>query len=289
MISAIIQSMRPGQWPKNFFVLAGLLFTLDRPHPPLDYIRTALAFIAFCVLSGSIYLVNDILDADQDKKHPVKSQRPIASGKLSPISAWTAAGILMAIGLSGSFALEAGFGEVALIYAGLLFAYSLYLKHLVILDVMTIAAGFVLRAVGGAAVIHVSISPWLLMCTALLALFLGLAKRRGELVRLEGDAANHRVSLEHYSVPFLDQLINITASSAIIAYALYTFFSKTGELHRYLMATLPFVLYGIFRYLMLIQKGEGIESPELLLLADKPLLVDIGLWALACAIIIATG
>lgn len=287
MISAIVQSMRPGQWPKNFFVLAGLLFTLDRYHPPLDYAKTALAFIAFCILSGGIYLVNDILDADQDRQHPTKSQRPIASGKLPAASGWAAAGILLAVGMSGSFALDMGFGGIALIYVGLLLAYSLYLKTLVILDVMTVAAGFVLRAAAGAAVIHITISPWLLMCTVLLALFLSLAKRRGELLHLEERAASHRTSLEQYSMPFLDQLINITASSTVIAYALYTFFSRTGGMHPYLMATLPFVLYGIFRYLLLIQRGEGIESPELLLLADKPLLTTIGLWAIACAIIIA--
>lgn len=287
MISAVVKSMRPMQWPKNFFVLAGLLFTLDRHHPPLDYVRTALAFAAFCVLSGGVYLVNDILDADRDRKHPIKRQRPIASGELSASSAWAAAAIVLAVGLTGSFALSVGFGEAALAYVCLMFAYSLYLKQLVILDVMTIAAGFVLRAVAGAAVIHVTISPWLLTCTILLALFLSLAKRRGELLRLEENAADHRMTLEGYSVPFLDQLINVAASSTIIAYALYTFFSRTGEIHPYLMATLPFVLYGLFRYLLLIQKGEGVESPELLLLADKPLLIDIGLWAITCVIIMA--
>jgi len=278
--------MRPRQWTKNFFVFAGLLFTLDRYHPVTDYARVVLAFALFCILSGSIYLLNDIRDAEQDRKHPVKCQRPIASGKLPQPAAWIAAQLLLLVGLAGSFSLDLGFAVTAALYASLLTAYSLFLRDVVILDVMTIAAGFVLRAAAGAAVIHVTISPWLLMCTVLLALFLALAKRRQELLRLEEHASGHRSSLEHYSVPFLDQLINITAASSIIAYALYTFFSQTGSQHPYMMATLPFVIYGIFRYLFLIHKNAATDSPELLLLADKPLLIDIVLWAVACALIV---
>ena len=286
MIISVLQSMRPRQWTKNFFVFAGLLFTLDRYHPVTDYARVVLAFALFCILSGSIYLLNDIRDAEQDRKHPVKCQRPIASGKLPQPAAWIAAQLLLLVGLAGSFSLDLGFAVTAALYASLLTAYSLFLRDVVILDVMTIAAGFVLRAAAGAAVIHVTISPWLLMCTVLLALFLALAKRRQELLRLEEHASGHRSSLEHYSVPFLDQLINITAASSIIAYALYTFFSQTGSQHPYMMATLPFVIYGIFRYLFLIHKNAATDSPELLLLADKPLLIDIVLWAVACALIV---
>jgi len=286
LIISVLQSMRPRQWTKNFFVFAGLLFTLDRYHPVTDYARVVLAFALFCILSGSIYLLNDIRDAEQDRKHPVKCQRPIASGKLPQPAAWIAAQLLLLVGLAGSFSLDLGFAVTAALYASLLTAYSLFLRDVVILDVMTIAAGFVLRAAAGAAVIHVTISPWLLMCTVLLALFLALAKRRQELLRLEEHASGHRSSLEHYSVPFLDQLINITAASSIIAYALYTFFSQTGSQHPYMMATLPFVIYGIFRYLFLIHKNAATDSPELLLLADKPLLIDIVLWAVACALIV---
>jgi 4-hydroxybenzoate polyprenyltransferase len=219
----------------------------------------------------------------------VKSKRPIAAGKLSIGASWAAAFVLLVGGTAASFMLGRGFGIAAAAYLVLQVAYSFYLKHVVILDVMTIATGFVLRAVAGAEVISIEISPWLLMCTILLALFLGLAKRRAELVRLEGNAGSHRVSLERYSVPFLDQLIGITTASTVISYALYTFFSKTGEAHPYMMATLPFVIYGVFRYLLLIQENAGVESPEMLLVGDKPLLLDILLWAIACALIVKLG
>jgi 4-hydroxybenzoate polyprenyltransferase len=280
LISAIIQNMRPRQWTKNLFVFAGLLFTLDRPHPTADYVKAGLAFVIFCVLSGAIYIINDILDAERDRK------RPIASGRLSTTAAWTAVVVLLPIGVAASFALNAQFGRVAAVYVLLLTAYSLFLRDIVILDVMTVAGGFVLRAVAGAAAIEVGISPWLLVCTILIALFLGLAKRRGELLGLGEVAASHRSSLGQYSVPLLDQFISVAAASTIIAYSLYTFFSETGFYHPYMMATLPFVIYGVFRYLLLIHKGKGAANPEVLLLADKPLLIDICLWAVACALII---
>ena len=289
MIGAIIKSMRPRQWTKNFFVFAGLLFTLDQKHPPSDFARVGLAFALFCVLSGGVYVLNDILDAERDRKHPVKSKRPIASGKLSTGASWAAAFVLLVGGIAASFALDRGFGIAAAAYLVLQIAYSFYLKHVVILDVMTIATGFVLRAVAGAEVISIEISPWLLMCTILLAIFLGLAKRRAELVRLEENAGSHRVSLERYSVPFLDQLIGITTASTVISYALYTFFSETGKAHPYMMATLPFVIYGVFRYLLLIQENASVESPEMLVVGDKPLLLDILLWAIACALIVKLG
>ena len=289
MIGAIITSMRPRQWTKNFFVFAGLLFTLDQRHSIADFARVAAAFALFCVLSGSVYLLNDILDAERDRKHPLKSSRPVAAGKLSSGSAWVASLILLAGGLAGSFLLNTAFGIAAAGYVALQIAYCFALKHVVILDVMVVATGFVLRAIAGAAVIGVVISPWLLMCTILLALFLGLAKRRAELVRLESNAGSHRVSLERYTVPFLDQLMAITTASTVISYALYTFFSKTGETHPYMMATLPFVIYGIFRYLLLIHENAGADSPEMLVVTDKPLLLDILLWALACALIVKLG
>jgi len=289
LIGAIITSMRPRQWTKNFFVFAGLLFTLDQRHSIADFARVAAAFALFCVLSGSVYLLNDILDAERDRKHPLKSSRPVAAGKLSSGSAWIAALFLLAGGLAGSFLLNTAFGIAAAGYVALQIAYCFALKHVVILDVMVVATGFVLRAIAGAAVIGVVISPWLLMCTILLALFLGLAKRRAELVRLESNAGSHRVSLERYTVPFLDQLMAITTASTVISYALYTFFSKTGEAHPYMMATLPFVIYGIFRYLLLIHENAGADSPEILVITDKPLLLDILLWTVACALIVKLG
>lgn len=288
MIIAVIRSMRPKQWTKNFFVFAGLLFTLDSPHPTGDYIKVLLAFVVFCLLSGVIYIVNDVRDIESDRKHPKKSKRPIASGALSPSAALAWAAGLLILAAAISVTLNKAFIEAGLAYLVLQIAYTFVLKEIVILDVMAIAFGFVIRAVAGTAAIRVTISPWLFICTILLALFLALAKRRGELVRVEAGMPSSRACLDHYTVPFVDQLIGITAASTIIAYALYTFFSKTGETHPFMMGTLPFVIYGIFRYLLLIHRNADAESPEMLLLTDKPLLIDIALWAVACAMIVAS-
>ena len=288
MISSVIKSMRPKQWTKNFFVFAGLLFTLDSPHPIDDYFKVVLAFVVFCLLSGVVYIVNDVRDVQGDRKHPKKSKRPIASGALSARAALVWAAALLVVAAAVSTSLNKAFILAGVAYLALQIAYTFALKEIVILDVMAIAFGFVIRAVAGAAAISVNISPWLFICTILLALFLALAKRRGELVRVEAGMPNSRASLDHYTVPFLDQLIGITSASTIIAYSLYTFFSKTGEIHPFMMATLPFVIYGIFRYLLLIHREADAESPEMLLLTDKPLLIDIGLWAFACALIVAS-
>ena len=285
----ILEAMRPRQWLKNLFVFAGLLFTLDAHHPASDYLRVGLAFALFCILSGSVYLLNDVLDAERDRKHEQKCRRPVASGRLSQRSAWNAFVVMMMIGLGGSFALGLEFGAIALLYIVIFMAYSARLKDVVILDVMLIASGFVLRAAAGAVAIDVQISRWLLMCTTVLALLLALAKRREELLVLEAEAGSHRPSLEHYTVPFVDQMINISASATIISYALYTFFSATGQTHKYLMGTVPFVIYGIFRYLFLIQRRLGVESPELLVVRDKPLLINILLWGITSALIVALG
>jgi len=288
MISSVIKSMRPKQWTKNFFVFAGLLFTLDSPRPIDDYFKVVLAFVVFCLLSGVVYIVNDVRDVQGDRKHPKKSKRPIASGALSARAALVWAAALLVVAAAVSTSLNKAFILAGVAYLALQIAYTFALKEIVILDVMAIAFGFVIRAVAGAAAISVNISPWLFICTILLALFLALAKRRGELVRVEAGMPNSRASLDHYTVPFLDQLIGITSASTIIAYSLYTFFSKTGEIHPFMMATLPFVIYGIFRYLLLIHREADAESPEMLLLTDKPLLIDIGLWAIACALIVAS-
>lgn len=288
MITTILQAMRPRQWSKNLFVFAGLLFTLDRQHPVSDYVKVVLAFALFCILSGSVYIVNDILDVERDRLHEKKSQRPIASGRLAIRTAWIVATLLCIGSLMLSFALDFRFGSISLAYLGLITAYSLGLKKIVILDVLVIAGGFVLRAAAGAAAINVSVSPWLFVCTVLLALFLGLAKRRQELLVVQ-KAQEHRPVLEQYSIPLLDQLINIVASTTITAYALYTFFSRTGAAHPYMMITLPFVIYGVFRYLFLIHNNLGAESPETLVITDKPLLVCIILWALTAGLIIGLG
>ena len=288
MIMAIIRSMRPKQWTKNFFVFAGLLFTLDSPHPAGDYTKVLLAFVVFCLLSGVVYIVNDVRDVESDRKHPQKSKRPIASGALPPGAALVWAAVLLVAAAALSTTLNGPFMLAGLAYLILQIGYTLLLKEIVILDVMAIAFGFVIRAMAGAEAIQVTISAWLFICTILLALFLALAKRRGELVRVEAGMPSSRASLDHYTVPFVDQLIGITAASTIIAYALYTFFSKTGEMHPYMMGTLPFVIYGIFRYLLLIHREADAESPEMLLLTDRPLLIDIALWVIACAVIVAS-
>lgn len=282
----ILEAMRPRQWVKNLFVFAGLLFTLDAHHPASAFLRVGLAFGLFCLLSGSIYLLNDLVDAERDRKHEKKRRRPVASGRLGKRAAWNSFVAGITLGLAGSFAMGLEFGAVAITYVALSLVYSARLKEVVILDVMLIAGGFVLRAAAGAVAIDVYISRWLLMCTTLLALLLALAKRREELLGLEAEAGSHRPSLDHYTVPFIDQMIGITASATIISYALYTFFSATGRAHPSLMGTVPFVIYGIFRYLFLIQRRLGVDSPELVVVRDRPLVINILLWVLTSALIV---
>lgn len=281
---ALLQGLRPRQWTKNALVFAGLLFTLDQPHPLTDYLRVGGAFVAFCLLSGCTYLWNDIIDVGADRQHPKKRNRPIASGALpiglAKVFAFVIAPVTLGVSawlLGPSFALVAG------LYLFQTLAYSLYLKNVVLVDVMAVAGGFVLRAVAGSVAIAVNPSEWLLLCTLLLALFLALCKRRGELVAL-GAAPPTRAILSEYTVPMLDQLINIVASTCLIAYTLYTFFSKTGQHSPYLMATVPFVLYGLFRYLYLSQKKGLGEAPETVLLEDRPLQINLLLWTLAAII-----
>ena len=285
-MTALFTALRPKQWTKNALLFAGLLFTLDEKHPASDYARAALAFVLFCLLSGATYLINDLADREADQKHPRKKHRPIASGRLSVRVAQTAAFILLpaALGLGYAF-LGGAFALCAGLYAISTLAYSFYLKNIAVVDVMVLAGGFVLRASAGAAAACVDASVWLLLCTGLLALFLALNKRRAEIVHLktEGGDANAGIStrpvLADYSLPLLDQMITITASSCVIAYALYTFSSKTGQARHGLMATFPFVLYGLFRYLYLTQQGKG-EAPDQVLLEDVPLRVNLLLWTL---------
>jgi 4-hydroxybenzoate polyprenyltransferase len=286
---AIFRSLRPRQWVKNLVLFAGILFTLDRPHPPDHWLRAGAAFLLFCLLSGAVYLFNDLADREQDRRHPTKRHRPIASGQLAPGAA-IAAGIALAVGgIAAAYGLGLPFGLTASAYLLLTFAYTFWLKHVVILDVLTLATGFVLRAVAGAVVIGVEISPWLLVCTTLGALFLGLGKRRAELTALASEAGKHRPILEEYTPELLDQMITVVAASTLMAYALYTFSSPTALGHRTLMATIPFVIYGIFRYLYLVHTRNVGGSPTRELLEDRPLLLCIALWGLACAAIIRWG
>ncbi|MEJ2746041.1 MAG: decaprenyl-phosphate phosphoribosyltransferase [bacterium] len=217
----IVEAMRPRQWIKNLLIFAGLLFA-RRFVSPLDVMTVCAAFVIFCAISGTIYILNDIADVDEDKCHEIKKRRPIASGRLKSSTAGTVAAFIIISSLVAAFLLGTQFGVVSLAYFLLLFSYSFLLKHVVIVDVLVIAIGFVLRAVAGGVAIGVEISPWLLICTILLALFLALSKRRHELVLLEGEAAQHRPILEEYSTYLLDQMIAVVTSSTLMAYVLYT-------------------------------------------------------------------
>ena len=283
----LLLSLRPAQWTKNLLVFAGLLFgrRLLDGAAVLDAVS---AFAVFCVLSGVVYLVNDIADRDSDRRHPLKAQRAIASGAL-PVP--TAAGVALALGVGGLAAASAigpRFAAAAAAYLALQLLYSFALKHVVIIDVLTIAIGFVLRAVGGAVAVHVEIGHWLLVCTILLALFIALAKRRHEIVLLAGSAISHRPILGDYSPYLLDQMIGVVTASTLISYIFYTISPETQAKFgtAWLGLTIPFPLYGIFRYLYLVHQREGGGSPADLLLTDRPLLACVALWALTVALII---
>jgi 4-hydroxybenzoate polyprenyltransferase len=282
-------SLRPEQWTKNLFVFAGLLFG-RRLTEPDAIVSACLTFAIFCALSGAVYLFNDVSDRDADRVHPLKSMRPIASGALAPRTAVVAAGFLGAAAIQGSVFLKPALGVVAAAYLTLLLIYSTFLKHIVILDVLTIAAGFVLRAVAGAVAVDVPISHWLLVCTTLLALFLALSKRRHELTILAGGATEHRRILIEYSPYLLDQMVGVVTSSTLVAYAIYATSTETAE--RFgtdrLGLTIPFVLYGIFRYLYLVHQKHGGGSPAAMLLSDRPLLICVALWALCVVLILYT-
>ncbi|AOQ24962.1 decaprenyl-phosphate phosphoribosyltransferase [Neomoorella thermoacetica] len=274
-------SLRPKQWTKNAFVFAAILFSrhLLELHP---LVRTIQVFIIFCLLSGSTYLVNDLVDRERDRLHPRKKYRPIAAGLLPPLPAAVAAGITLAGSLSWAFALSWQVGLVSLAYALQTVAYSFYLKDMVIIDVFVVALGFVLRVVAGAAAIMVPVSAWLLIAVILLALFLALCKRRHELVSLD-NATAHRGILSEYSVNLLDQMIATVTSATVVVYAIYTFI---GAPRPYLMYTVPLVLFGICRYLYLTYRCQGGGEPESLVLKDKPLAATILLWAASCFVIL---
>jgi 4-hydroxybenzoate polyprenyltransferase len=280
-------SLRPAQWTKNLFVGAALVFAKKALDGPL-LLRTVAAVGIFCLISGSLYLVNDVLDYVEDKVHPKKAKRPIAAGRLSRGTAVILAAGLGVVSVILAYALAPAFCLAAAVYIVLQLGYSFKLKHVVILDVFLVASGFVIRVVAGGLVIGVPISSWLLICTTLLALFIALSKRRQELRLLEANAAGHRPILKEYSLPLLDQMISVVTASTVIAYCLYTVSEETvkkfGTTH--LLYTMPFVLYGIFRYLYLVHlKGAG-GSPEELILKDKPLLAACVLWIMSVVILV---
>jgi 4-hydroxybenzoate polyprenyltransferase len=280
-------SLRPAQWTKNLFVFGALVFA----HKLNDIdavLKATLGFVVFCVLSGAVYLVNDVLDREQDRQHPLKASRPIASGAVDPKTALVVALVIAGLALLVAYGLGLPFFAAACAYLGLMWAYSAYLKHLVIIDVLTIAAGFTLRAVAGGAAIAVPVSHWLLVCTTLLALFLALSKRRHELVLLADHATEHRAILDDYTPYLLDQMISVVTASTLIAYAFYTISPETTEKFgtTLLSLTIPFPLYGIFRYLYLVHRRDLGGSPAELLVNDRPLLGCVALWAVAVILVI---
>ncbi|MBI5190651.1 MAG: decaprenyl-phosphate phosphoribosyltransferase [Nitrospirae bacterium] len=295
LVKDILAMMRPHQWIKNLFVFPALIFSKNLFHP--YYLAESLsAFALFCAASGSIYIFNDIMDVEEDRHHPVKRQRPLAAGRVSSRAAWTASCLIAAASLALSFVLGTGFGAILLVYIVMNLGYSMGLKRVVIVDVLIVALGFVMRAAAGGVVLSVEVSPWLLACTILIALFLVLAKRRHELTLMDdranmllelsiasddGDrAVRYRKSLEDYSPYFLDQMIAVTTASTLMCYILYTLSEdaiiKFGS-HN-LVYTVPFVIYGIFRYLYIIHRKREGGSPTRDLAGDAPLIVDVLLW-----------
>lgn len=284
---ALAESLRPAQWAKNGFVLAALVFARQLAEP--RQMALALAAAAdFCLLSSAVYLVNDVFDVNEDRQNPVKRFRPVASGRLPARTAVLAALLLDLLALAVAWRLGPGFLLCGALYAGLSIAYSGFLKRVMLLDVFVIAAGFVLRVVAGAVVIHVVISSWLIVCTTLLALFLALSKRRHELVVLETAAASQRRSLARYSAYFLDQLIVIVTASTVMSYVLYTLSDDVRSKlpGKRLELTVPFVLFGIFRYLFLVHRDKEGDDPARLLFTDPVLLTVVLLWGMAVILLI---
>jgi 4-hydroxybenzoate polyprenyltransferase len=282
MLRALIKSMRPKQWTKNAFVLAAIVFDRQLTNPPA-LISAAVAFLLFCLLSSAVYIVNDIADIESDRRHPVKRNRPIASGALPVTVAIGAAVFLLVFTLPAAYLLDPTFAAIAAIYFVVNIAYSRWLKHVPLIDVLIIAAGFVLRVAAGVSVIQVErFSPWLYVVTTLFALYIGFGKRRAELsMSVEANGGQTRKVLDGYTIPFLDQLIIIVSATTIVAYSLYTFSAPNLPDNHVMMLTIPFVLYGIFRYLYLIQVEQEGGAPEELLLTDRPLQASIVLWGLS--------
>ena len=280
VLIALLKTMRPKQWVKNAVIYAAPVF--DRQLTDIDaMLRTTAGFLIFCVLSGVVYVINDIADIDADRVHPAKRKRPVASGELPVTIAWVSVAILLLVMLPLALLLSRWFFGVALAYFLLNLAYSKWLKHIPLIDVLSIAAFFVLRVAAGVALVEVSrFSPWLYVVTTLGALYIGFGKRRAELALLAGDAQNHRRVLDGYTILLLDQYITIVSATTIIAYSLYTFSAPNLPENHLMMLTIPFVIYGIFRYLYLIRIKRVGGAPEDVLFSDRPLLATILLWGM---------
>jgi 4-hydroxybenzoate polyprenyltransferase len=282
---ALVKSFRPRQWPKNIFLFAALVF--DRKFLEWEpLLRTVAGFILLCMASSTVYLINDIADRKQDRLHPTKSKRPIASGALSVPAAAAAAFLLTSVSLAASFLLSPAFATLIAIYLALNLAYSFYLKHIPIVDALIVAVFYVLRVVSGAFLISVAASPWMYVCMVLLALIISFGRRRSEIVLLEEGAADHRRVLSGYTVPLLDSFIQIVSAATIVAYSFYTFSAPNLPVNHAMMLTIPFVLYSIFRYLYLVQVENSGGAPEELILTDRPLQAGIAVWGLSAMLIL---
>ena len=281
--AAALAAMRPRQWTKNLLLFGGLLFGAQLSHP-IAWVESIAAFATYCAASSAAYLVNDVRDRDADRLHPIKRWRPIARGELSPRSALILAGSLLAGAIALVIPLGAASVGLLAAFVGFQVAYTLRVKHVVLLDVLFIAALFVIRAAAGAEAVHVPISPWLLLCTGLLALFLALGKRRGELVLVQAQETPGRRVLDGYTLSVIDQFVSIVASATIVAYALYTFTAR--ESHA-LMVTIPYVVFGVFRYVLLLNRQEVGEEPDQVLVTDLPIAAAVAAWALTCAVVLA--
>lgn len=294
IVQGLFKSLRPKQWTKNLLLFAGVVFTRSWGDPLM--VRNAVAaFAIFCGLSSVVYLVNDIFDVEKDRQHPKKKFRPIAAGVVSIPMAWALAVLMTVGGLYAAFALTRGFGIIAALYLALSFGYSVYLKHVAVADILVLAVGFVLRALGGIEAIHmpgtqVQVTSFFLLTTLFLALFLAICKRRNELVTLGDEAANHRQVLGEYSVDFLNVLLTVATTGTIFSYALWTtqgqFAGPQMQGQFGMVFTIPFVLYGIFRYVWLVYRRDEGGAPEVLLLTDIPLLISVLLWGITVVAIL---
>jgi len=282
----IYELLRVKQWVKNLLIFGALLFTANLFEPVL-FLKTLAGFFLFSFAASGIYIINDIRDAKEDKYHPEKKLRPIASGAVKNDFAWAISLLLIISSLASAYILNFGFFVLLCSYVVMTVFYTFKLKQVVIIDIFIVSAGFVMRAAAGALILNVIISPWLIICTSLLALFVILGKRRYEISTL-AESGKHRKILDEYSIPLLDQMISVATASTVIAYSLYTFTSETAAKHNLLMFTIPFVLYGIFRYLYLVHKKSLGGSPEQIFIKDLPMIINIALWVTATALILYT-
>lgn len=286
MLVPLIKTMRPKQWSKNIFVLAALIFDVKLFVTHFLF-KSLLAVAIFCAISSVVYLVNDLVDIEKDRQHPAKRERPLASGQLSPRVAMVAAVLLVAVSLPAAYLLDREFAAIATLYLILMTLYSFWLKNIVIVDVLAVAAGFVLRVIAGVVLVNTArFSPWLYLCMVFLALFIAISKRRHELVLLEEQANTHRSIFDEYNLTLLDEMTRLVTACAAMAYSLYTFSAPNLPQNHAMMLTIPFVMYGLFRYMYLVHVKNLGGEPEELVLKDRPLLLTVALWGLMVVVVL---